>query len=138
MSPEEVELCAAACDAVLPPDEEPGAVDLGVVEYIDRRFDRLPGGPWGPEQFMGGLRKLDEWALHKEGSRFVELMQERREHALRTFSAEADPEGRNFAFELLVQTMEGALCDPSYGGNRNRAGWALIGFQVPCPNPSCH
>ena len=36
--------------------------------------------------------------------------------------------GRGF-FELLLQnTQEGFFADPVYGGNRDMAGWKMIGF----------
>jgi gluconate 2-dehydrogenase gamma chain len=134
MSPQEVELCAAACDAVLPPDNEPGAVQMGVVEYIDRRFDRTHEEP---ARFTNGLRKLDEWSRTTAGHGFLDLPQASRERTLSAWAAKGGPEGRSFVDSLVLQTLEGALSDPAYGGNRNRAGWTLIGFQVPCPNPSC-
>ncbi len=37
--------------------------------------------------------------------------------------------------DLIQRTLEGSLADPSYGGNRNRAGWTLIGFPGPLPYP---
>ncbi len=30
---------------------------------------------------------------------------------------------------LLVLTMEGFLGDPSYGGNKDEVGWALVGLR---------
>jgi hypothetical protein len=42
---------------------------------------------------------------------------------------ETDPETAGF-FELLrTHTLYGFLGNPSYGGNRDRAGWKLIGFE---------
>jgi len=32
-------------------------------------------------------------------------------------------------FESLLQiTMEGLFADPIYGGNRNKAGWRMVGY----------
>ncbi|WP_342362849.1 gluconate 2-dehydrogenase subunit 3 family protein [Terrarubrum flagellatum] len=40
----------------------------------------------------------------------------------------ANADGKTF-FELLLQnTMEGFFADPLYGGNRDMAGWKLVGF----------
>ncbi len=40
----------------------------------------------------------------------------------------AGTDGRAF-FELLLRnTMEGFFADPVYGGNRDMAGWRMIGF----------
>ena len=36
--------------------------------------------------------------------------------------------GESFFGMLLQNTVEGFFCDPIYGGNRDMAGWKLIGF----------
>ena len=33
-----------------------------------------------------------------------------------------------FYENLLILTLEGFLGDPAYGGNKDKVGWALIGF----------
>ncbi len=137
LSPREVEIAAAACDAILPPDHEPGAVQLGVIEYLDRRFDRVHEGPDKRERFTAGLRELNQWVIEHEGREFPELPQKDRERTLNAYATDGGPKGRGFVTQLVLHTMEGTLADPAYGGNRDRAGWTLIGFQVPCPNPSC-
>ena len=40
----------------------------------------------------------------------------------------ADFSSRAFFARLLAITMEGFFSDPIYGGNRNKAGWRMIGF----------
>ena len=37
-------------------------------------------------------------------------------------------DGAQFFTLLLANTMEGFFADPIYGGNRDMAGWKLIGF----------
>ena len=39
-----------------------------------------------------------------------------------------DVPGKTFFTMLLQNTTEGFLSDPMYGGNRDFAGWKLIGF----------
>ncbi|HWX25529.1 MAG TPA: gluconate 2-dehydrogenase subunit 3 family protein [Vicinamibacteria bacterium] len=141
----EMEMCAAACERVLPRDEEPGAIDLGVPQFIDsfldrRRdwLDRIPGREAGTGHgFRQGLRALNRWAFEREGRIFPQLSPERQDAVLRSFEQEGGSSGQNFIRELTVLTLEGVMADPTYGGNKDRAGWRLIGFEVPCPNPSC-
>ena len=38
------------------------------------------------------------------------------------------PAARNFFETLRIHTAEGMFADPVYGGNRDFAGWRLIGF----------
>ena len=35
----------------------------------------------------------------------------------------------------MVLTLEGFLGDPSYGGNKDQVGWALVGFDTSEPAP---
>src|SRR5215467_3047243 len=47
--PDEAEFISAAVDRFMPPDEEwPGAVDAGVVDYIDQQM----AGKWGSAGYM--------------------------------------------------------------------------------------
>jgi gluconate 2-dehydrogenase gamma chain len=39
---------------------------------------------------------------------------------------------------LVLHTRQGFLCDPVYGGNRNRAGWEAIGFPGPASMAEAH
>lgn len=50
------------------------------------------------------------------------------EPALQQIAAEAD---LDFFPLLVLHTRQGFLADPIYGGNRDRAGWAVIGFPGP-------
>jgi gluconate 2-dehydrogenase gamma chain len=40
----------------------------------------------------------------------------------------AGASGKDFFETVLQNTMEGFFADPIYGGNRDMAGWKLIGF----------
>jgi gluconate 2-dehydrogenase gamma chain len=134
----ELELCTAACERVLPRDHSPGAIDLGVPQFIDRWLDRPGWKEFGSRRvFKDGLRKLNDWSLTREGRGYLELPPDRQEALLTSYAAEGGSKGHRFVTELVTLTLEGTMCDPSYGGNKNRAGWELIGFDVPCPNPSC-
>ncbi len=39
-----------------------------------------------------------------------------------------DGSGKDFFEAILANTMEGFFADPIYGGNRDMAGWKLVGF----------
>ena len=41
---------------------------------------------------------------------------------------ESGPPARTFWTTVYQTVMEGMFSDPIYGGNRNKAGWTLIGF----------
>src|SRR5215470_5540886 len=118
----------AACDRILPRDEDPGAVDLGVPEYIDHalatELARLR------DRFTAGLRALDAAAQQRAGARFCDATAAVRDHILDDWQ-DGTREQADFVRMLMNLTLEGAFGDPSYGGNRGGRGWALIGF-APC------
>lgn len=125
----------AACERILPKDDDPGALEAGVPEYIDRML-QSPELARMREDFIQGTAHLQKRArrMYKKG--FAELNGEQQDTLLRLFRESAPGSGEAHYFELLMTlTLEGYLGDPSYGGNKNRVGWALVGFQVGEPLP---
>ena len=57
------------------------------------------------------------------------------EPALQQIAAETD---LDFFPLLLLHTRQGFLADPIYGGNRDRAGWNVIGFPGPSSLAEAH
>ncbi len=132
---EEFEAVAAACERMLPRDEDPGAGDLGVPGYVDRALadQRMSHVK---EDFIRGLGALMRRAQAQRGKPFARLTPEEQDALLTAFKNSARNSGEAHWYELLVVlTMEGALSDPSYGGNKDRKGWALIGFETSEPPP---
>ncbi len=130
---EEYATVCAATERILPRDEDPGAIDAGVPEYIDRML----GDPELHEMrdvFKGGVAALGTLARARFKRRFAELAPEQQDQLLALFrdAPEGSPKGKFFE-TLMVLTMEGFLGDPSYGGNRDRVGWALVGFDTSMP-----
>jgi gluconate 2-dehydrogenase gamma chain len=118
----------AACDRILPRDEDPGASDLGVAAYIDHALStdlaRLR------DRFRAGLRALDAAAQQRAHVPFSNASATVRDNILDDWQ-DGSREHAEFMRILMNLTLEGAFGDPSYGGNRGGRGWALIGF-APC------
>lgn len=57
------------------------------------------------------------------------------EPALQQTSTEVD---LDFLPLLIAHTRQGFYCDPIYGGNRDRIGWAVIGFPGPASLKDVH
>ena len=116
----EIEALAAQ---IIPADETPGAKEAGVIYFIDRA--------------LGGFES-DKQAIYKSG---LAAAQENRKKLF--------PESTSIAkltdgqchklvesidttefFQILREhTAMGFFGNPEYGGNRNKAGWKLIGFE---------
>jgi len=132
---EEYDAVAAACERLLPRDEDVGAADLGVPGYVDRALSdqRMSHVK---DDFIRGLDALMRRAQAQRGKPFAQLTPEAQDELLTVFKNSPKSSGEGHWYELLVVlTMEGAFSDPSYGGNKDRKGWALIGFETSEPPP---
>ncbi|TFY97196.1 gluconate 2-dehydrogenase subunit 3 family protein [Ramlibacter humi] len=156
LTPAEAAFVEAAVSRLIPADElGPGAKEAGVPVFIDRQLAGEYGrgsrwymqGPWGEGEktqgwqtrmtpaalYRAGIREVDE-AVGKEGraAAFAKLSaddQDRWLHQLEDGKVKLPTADAKTFFELLQQnTIEGFFSDPLYGGNRDMAGWKLIGF----------
>jgi len=131
---EEYQSMAAACERIVPRDEDPGALDAGVPEYVDRML-QSPELSQQRDQFVAGLNALDRRAGRAHGGkRFHQLSTADQDALLQDFKDSPSTSGEARFYELLVVfTLEGLLGDPSYGGNKDRMGWTLVGFDTSEP-----
>jgi gluconate 2-dehydrogenase gamma chain len=151
----EVEFIKAAVDTIIPADElSPSASDCGVAAFIDQQLAGAYGGGarlyrQGPfpkakpelgyqlelnprEFFRAGITAANEFSRKTYGKDFDRLSAADRIAALKTMDeGKANFPGFSSAmfFNALLQiTMEGFFADPMYGGNRNMAGWKMVGY----------
>lgn len=111
----------AFASRIIPTDDTPGAREAGVVYFIDRALagfarDQQP-------VFMEGLAKLsrDVGAKFSGQTRLSALTEAQQDDVLR--SIEQTP----FFGAMRFATLAGMFSLPSYGGNRDFAGWKLVG-----------
>ena len=110
---------------------KPGARDAGVVNYIDLAL----AGAYADLQdfYRRGLAQLDAYCRTAHKQPFARLDAARQDlvvAALEDGSATgfAWPTAQEFFATVRTHTMEGMFADPLYGGNRDFAGWRLVGF----------
>ena len=153
---EEWAFLRAACARLIPADENgPGAVELGVPEFIDREMDGAFGhaanwymqGPFAsalPEfgyqspltpraVYRAGIAAVDAHCRRKFGNKFFfELSATMQDSVLTDLENGAldfeNVSGRALFGFLLQNTQEGYLADPIHGGNKNMESWKMIGF----------
>ena len=117
----EADTLAAVCDVIIPPDQDPGASQAGVVQFIDRQLDGFHKKL--RKDYRASIAKVDALA-GATGKEFSKLAPEEQERIL------TSPECRRF-FELTVShTMQGYYGSPRHGGNRNWASWRMLGVPV--------
>ena len=119
---------AAVVDAIaaliIPTDDTPGAREAGVVQFIDRSLDTF-----AREQrtlFANGLSDLSKRveAAHPGVDSFVKLDAARQAALLQDLESSKS----EFFTAMLAATAAGMFANPEYGGNRDKLGWKLIGF----------
>ena len=153
---EEAAFVEALVDHMVPADElTPKGTDLGINIYIDRALaggwgkgDRLyMQGPWkhgAPSQgyqlpltpaqlYRAGIEATNAHCRKTYGKTFDRLDAKQREEVLVGLSTgkitfDDGLPVRTFWTTVYQTVMEGMFSDPIYGGNRNKAGWKLIGF----------
>ena len=109
---------------IIPSGDSPGATEAGVIYFIDTVLADIDPAILKP--MREGLLGLQTDILKTyETALFADLSQAQQIEALRSI------EDTEFFGTLRFLTIAGMFCDPSHGGNRNRVGWDLIGFEGP-------
>jgi gluconate 2-dehydrogenase gamma chain len=110
---------------------KPGASDAGVLNYIDLAL----AGAYADLQdfYRRGLAQLDAYCCKDYGETFVRLDAARQDEVIKALedgkAGEFSwPTAQAFFNTVRTHTMEGMFADPIYGGNRDFAGWRLVGF----------
>lgn len=149
LRPAEIRFLTAACDTLIPGDTYPSASAAGVIGYIDLQLATGYGagerlylqGPffkgtgeqgWQADYTPARLIRDGIAAADVAVGRFGDLSPRDRVEMLRTMEAGdldlGDVPSALFFGELWSLTNEGYFADPAYGGNRNHAGWEMVGF----------
>jgi gluconate 2-dehydrogenase gamma chain len=115
----------AICDQIIPADDYPGAVQAGVVNFIDLQLTRH----YKKHQaaYRKGIGEIDAASRRRFGKPFAALSFEQRTEIL----AEAESSGNEFFGLIRAHTMQGFYGDPRHGGNRGGVSWKMLGL----PNP---
>ena len=131
----ETEILSAMIDRLIPTDElGPGALDAGVIRYIDRALSEAESN--AADAYRSGLAALDAYSRYTRGDPFVDLSTTDQDSVLidvqigAATGAGVGFDGSSGSFFNMVKshTWQGMFGDPQYGGNQNFAGWDLINY----------
>jgi gluconate 2-dehydrogenase gamma chain len=110
---------------------KPGARDAAVVNYIDLALS----GAYAELQdfYRRGLAQLDAYCRTTFNEAFARLDAGRQDAVITALeqgkaTGFAWPTAQAFFETLRTHTIEGMFADPVYGGNKDFAGWRLVGF----------
>ena len=128
----DAETVAAFAERLMPgAPGKPGARDAGVINYIDLAL----AGAYSDLQdfYRRGLAALDAHCRATYNQPFAQLDAARQDAVIKALEegkapAFTWPSAQAFFNTLRTHTMEGMFADPVYGGNKDFAGWILVGF----------
>lgn len=122
--------------------EEPVAVEASstrdIYDYVTVAADQISRYGYQSvltpqEIYRRGLAFVDAYAQSQFQQDFIGLTPEQQDQILTAMDEDTatgfeGPSGKAFFTQLRNHTIEGMFADPMYGGNRDLAGWKLIGF----------
>lgn len=148
----------AVFDRLIPEDEfGPSASNAGCVDFLDEQLADVYGEGSSlyrqqPEQaheeqmtqkaqfiatprerYRAGLKALQAHTLRTDGAPFANLPPNRQDQILTgmeqgIIKLDDDFNTKAFFELMLMNVREGYFADPCYGGNKDMAGWKMIGF----------
>ncbi len=140
-TPDEAKEIDAITSRIIPTDDTPGAHEAGVVYFIDRGLTTFSVDD--QKTYREGLPELQSRVaeMFQGKSKFSELTPEQQDEVLHSFdepetqkavkpaqrNLRRRPGAQNFFETIRQHTIAGFLIDPDYGGNRDAAGWKVIG-----------
>lgn len=150
---DEANLVEAIVDRLIPADElGPGGKEAGCAVFIDRQLagpygsdddaytrppfmpGTKPQGYQGPDapatRYRESLKAIDAHVKQSTGGKFFhQLPAEEQDKILSDLDqGQLKLKDETFFALFVKNTKEGFFADPIYGGNRDMAGWKLIGF----------
>lgn len=121
LSPPLAKALSAIADQIYPPDDTPGATEIGAVHFMDQALGGFMAGAMPLVEAT--VHELDVLAAGQGAADFTHLPFDQQTATLKTIE-----NGAGFGL-LHFLTVMGLFCLPSYGGNREQAGWAALGFK---------
>ena len=150
LRPEEARFLAAMADVFIPEDDFPSASQAGVVDFIDLQLagpygngatlylkppfrQGIPGQGWQAAYTPAGLIRTGIGRIESGDARLADLAEDERTQFVTRLSEDdgfdlGDVPRQTFFDEILALVNEGYFADPIYGGNKDYAGWRMVGF----------
>jgi gluconate 2-dehydrogenase gamma chain len=114
----------AFVDRLIPKDElGPSASECGVPDYIERSLADYLTAERTP--FLQSLAAVDILSRSSQGAPLADLPADKQDEVLLAMENDQIFGLRPMFNRVRRLTLEGMFGDPSYGGNRNFAGWDL-------------
>ncbi|MFB3904803.1 MAG: gluconate 2-dehydrogenase subunit 3 family protein [Acidobacteriota bacterium] len=122
----EAELVNLISDQIIPRDQDPGAIDAGVVYFIDKQL----AGPYQRFQrdYREGLVAVEQTCASMYGKNFAQLSWNQQTRVLQAL--ESGPSARFFEM-IRDHCMQGFYGSPRHGGNKDYVSYRMLGLDYP-------
>ena len=121
LSVAEAATLSAMADQIFPPDDTPGASELGAVHFMDAALGGFMAG--AANLLREGMTELDARSTAAHGSSFSSLDFDQQTALLKEI------ENTPFFGTVHFLTLIGIFAMPDYGGNSQGKAWQMIGFE---------
>ena len=123
-TPEQVREFDAISAQIVPTDDTPGAREAHVVRFVDRYLATV--GKEDQPDLQNAFKLLGDAVAEKTpGSRSFAALSDADQIAFLTELEKSHPD----FYDFRDYTMLGMFSHPTHGGNFNKVGWKLIGFE---------
>jgi gluconate 2-dehydrogenase gamma chain len=133
---DEARALEALCEQIVPGDQDPGAREAGVLNFLDRQLR----GPLKRflEDYHFGLAALERTSQQQFGKAFTGLLWDQQTQLLKLLEADSvprdlwshQPASRFFA-TVVDHTMMGFYGSPRHGGNRRFVSYRMLKLATP-------
>ena len=122
-SPDEAAEIESMAAQIIPKDDTPGAREAGTIYFIDRALTTFDQDKQAA--YAQGLKDLRAKThdLFPNTNKFSELNSTQQVQVLTAIEKTA------FFGQVRLHTIVGFFANPEYGGNQEKIGWNLIGFE---------
>ncbi len=115
----------AVCAQLIPTDQDAGATEAGVVNYIDIQLTRA----FRKHRvlYREGLAAIDAESRASVGKAFADASSPQQVDVL----GAVEEKQKAFFDLILAHTRQGFYGDPRHGGNRHMVSWKMVGLPFP-------
>lgn len=133
---EEAKVLIAIAEQIIPADDDPGATDANVINFIDRQL--VSYLKEYQQLYRTGLQGIQEFSLARFNTKFEELPWDDQYELLSSLEKgtakgeswkSVDP--RSFFNMVRDHTMMGFYGPPRHGGNKDLVSYRMLGFDYP-------
>jgi gluconate 2-dehydrogenase gamma chain len=113
---------AAIAARIIPTDDQPGATEAGVIYFMDNVLGGVSSAELQP--MRDGLTELQQAVASRHSQEKFSALPVAEQDALLH-----EIEDGEFFQTMRYLTLAGTFSHPSHGGNRNKVGWQLLGYE---------